>query len=262
MAQLIAKTLSIKELNIAQIDRMFEVFQKYYFNADRETFIKDLKDKDIVFLLLDSRDKSIQGFSTLKNIIVELKNKKYRTAFSGDTIIEKEYWGSGALGVAFLRYLLIQKCKNPFKPLYWFLISKGYKTYLLMANNFPVHYPRYERVTPQREESLMRAMGIALYQNRYDESRGLIRFEESAKKDALKEDVAPVTIDLLKNERISYFVKKNPQWARGDELACLAEMTLSMPVRYQIKIMQKKLKRSMTNSWSKVSQLLGLGTAR
>lgn len=262
MAQLISKTLKISELDCSQVDRMYEVFQKYYFNAEKETFKKDLAEKDVVFLLLDNKDKQIQGFSTLKNMVIELHGKKYTTAFSGDTIIEKEYWGSGALGVAFLRYLLQQKLKNPFKPLYWFLISKGYKTYLLMANNFPVHYPRFEKATPEREASLIKAMGEALYEHRYDEQRGLIRFEESAKKDALKEDVAPITIDLLKNDRISYFVKKNPEWARGDELACLAEMTFSMPIRYQMKILQKTLKRSMNQSWNKLTQLLGLGTAR
>ena len=33
------------------------------------------------------------------------------------------------------------RIKYPFNELYWLLISKGYKTYLLLANNYYVYYP-------------------------------------------------------------------------------------------------------------------------
>lgn len=256
MAKLKSLTIPVEALLDEHKERMFEIFQKYYANTSYETFLKDLSDKDIVFLLLDQKDQQIQGFSTLKNLKVSFENKIYHASFSGDTIIEKAYWGQGALGVAFLKYLLLQKLKNPFRPYYWFLISKGYKTYLLMANNFPVHYPRFEKETPRKEQDLIHSLGEVLYGSSYKKNLGLIRFDDSTQKDALKGDVAPITVDLLKNDRISYFVKKNPDWIKGDELACLAEMTLMMPIRYQMKIMTKGLRAS----WQKLSPLLGMGT--
>jgi hypothetical protein len=33
------------------------------------------------------------------------------------------------------------RVKYPFNEFYWLLISKGYKTYLLLANNYYVYYP-------------------------------------------------------------------------------------------------------------------------
>ncbi len=49
--------------------------------------------------------------------------------FSGDTIIEKEYWGNRALTCAMYRYIVSFKLRYPLVPVYWILISKGFKTY-------------------------------------------------------------------------------------------------------------------------------------
>ena len=66
--------------------------------------------------------------------------------------LNKQFWGSPALGIQFLIYLWKLKIKSITRPVYWFLISKGYKTYLLMANNFSEHYPRFEKSTPTFEK--------------------------------------------------------------------------------------------------------------
>jgi hypothetical protein len=257
MAKLISKTLSISKLAPKDVSRMFDIFQKYYANASMNVFEKDLKSKDVVFLLLDSKTQEIQGFSTLVNLNVEVEGKVYTAAFSGDTIIEKAYWGQGALGVAFLKYLFTQKLKNPFKPYYWFLISKGFKTYVLMANNFGTHYPRHEEQTPPKFKKIIGAMSRELYGDRFEEETGLIVFNNEDQKDALKDDVAPITLDMLKNDRISYFVKKNPDWIKGNELACLAEMTLTMPLYYQMKIIVKRFSKITDKAISKLAVILG-----
>jgi hypothetical protein len=103
---------------------MYEVLNKYYES-----------EKDAVILMRDSVENRIQGFSTILDVRMKIGGKTVVGAFSGDTIIERSYWGQGILGKAFLSYMLKQKLKNPFRTFYWFLISKGYKTYLLMANN-------------------------------------------------------------------------------------------------------------------------------
>lgn len=229
---------------------MFEVFSKYYLNTSFDQFMSDLSEKDVVFLLKDSASREIKGFSTLVNLYVDVDGQEQRGCFSGDTILEKEYWGQGTLGIAFLRYLFVQKLKNPFKPLYWFLISKGYKTYLLMANNFRNHYPRYERETPSKEKDVIKAFSKNLYGEFFDETTGVISFSKVSSKDCLKAEITPITKELLlKNDRIKYFANKNPGWEEGHELACVAEMTLGMPFYYQFKTMRKqwkKMKRSFS----------------
>ncbi len=250
--KLVSQTLPVCELRKKDTKAMFEVFSKYYLNTSFEQFMTDLSEKDVVFLLKDSDSREIKGFSTLVNLYVDVAGVEQRGCFSGDTILEKEYWGQGTLGIAFLRYLFVQKLKNPFKPLYWFLISKGYKTYLLMANNFRNHYPRYERVTPSKERDVIAAFSKTLYGDFFNEDSGVISFSKVSSKDCLKAEITPITKELLlKNDRIKYFATKNPGWEEGHELACVAEMTLGMPLYYQLKTIRKqwkKMKRSLSPS--------------
>lgn len=240
MKKLTFKTIKVSDLNLSQKNDMFEVFSKYYNNISKEAFEKDLNDKDIVFLLLDKQSLRIVGFSTLLNIFVKVNGKSIRGVFSGDTILEKQYWGNGTLGLAFLRYLFIQKLKNPFKPLYWYLISKGFKTYLMMANNFKNHFPRYEFETPSETKDLISAFSRELYPKNYCSQSGLLKFKGEESKDSLKGSVAPITKDMIKNHpRIKFFADKNSGWEKGDELCCLAKMELLLPLRYQVKVIKK-----------------------
>lgn len=160
-----------------------------------------------MILLRDKKSKLIQGFSTIlkSEIEVEIGAKKIKSKaiFSGDTILEKPYWGNPALGKAFLRYLWLEKVKAPFDPLYWFLISKGYKTYLLMANNFATHYPRFEQETPSDIQKII----IDFYKNRYGDEflhdKFLIKMAENSCR--LKENVAAITDQDRRHPRIAFF---------------------------------------------------------
>jgi hypothetical protein len=221
---------------------MYLLFCRYYSNVTLEQFYKDLNKKDYVFLLRDKSSLEVKGFSTIAELNVEYNGKNIRGFFSGDTVIDKDYWGQGTLGVNFLKFLFIQKLKKPFSPLYWFLISKGYKTYLLMANNFKEHYPRHEEKTPKDKKWIIDTFGRELYGKFYDSEKGLITYSkhEANIKDCLKSDVTPITSEmLLANDRIKYFSEQNPEWQSGDELACIAKMTFSMPFYYQYKVIKK-----------------------
>jgi hypothetical protein len=218
---------------IAEQDRamMFLLMRKYYADITSAQFERDLSEKDAVIILRDPAG-VIQGFSTLLNRMVKTSRGSVRTVFSGDTVVEKEYWGSKDLGVAFLKYLFLQKVKQPFQPLYWMLMSKGYKTYLLMANNFREHYPRYEERTPAHIQDIMNAFYGEKFGASYDARTGIITPHDCR----LREGVAAVTDELRRKvPRIEFFASKNPRWADGYELACIAEMTLFMPLYYSIK---------------------------
>jgi hypothetical protein len=244
MSKLIAKTFLVNSLKQSDINDMYKIFSNYYDNTNEDLFLSDLKNKDTVFLLLDKRTKDIKGFSTIKNIMIDLEGREVRGVFSGDTIIEKEYWGQGALGVAFLKYLFWQKIKKPLQPLYWFLICKGYKTYLLMANNFSEHYPRFEKETPDNDRHLIDSFSKSLFNEYYCEKSGVISAQKmkGIEKDCLKKEVCPISKDLIeKNKRVAFFINKNPDWSIGDELSCIAKMTFSMPFMYQLKFLKKSL---------------------
>ena len=57
-------------------------------------------------------------------------------------ILERRFWGYGGLQMAFAKHLLLAKIRTPGRRVYWFLISKGYKTYLLLARTFLGFLPR------------------------------------------------------------------------------------------------------------------------
>ncbi len=238
--KLISKTLNIKNLTSQNRDDMFNVFTKYYDNVSYDQFQADLSQKDAVFLLLDKATRAVKGFSTIVKLKVESNGKEVNGLFSGDTIIEKEYWGQGTLGKAFLKYLFIEKLKAPHKDLYWYLISKGFKTYLLMANNYDEYYPRFDLKTPKDKKNIIDQFSQALYSN-YDAQKGLILASGFKKeKDKLKDFVSPINQELIENNpKIAHFAKLNPEWMEGDELACIAKMTLSMPFKYQAKLIKK-----------------------
>ena len=250
MKKLRATARRIRELQATEIDTMFALFTKYYENVSRSQFIADLNKKDHVFLLKDTHSFDIKGFSTLVSLSAQVNGRCVRAFFSGDTVVDREYWGQGTLGVAFLFFLFLHKLRHPFQPLYWFLISKGYKTYLLMANNFAVHYPRYEKPTPPEMQALIDTFSTHLYGQHYQTERGVISFTASqdSVKDTLRQHITPITPELLKNPRIAFFQARNPGWVQGDELACIARMTLSMPFYYQFKHIWKRLARTAGRS--------------
>ncbi len=232
-ATVFAEVKSIGKLSSLEIERMYTIFSKYYVNHNRNQFTLDLSEKDHVILLRDTKENTIQGFSTL--LRVDLKPYGFNSLgiYSGDTVLEKEYWGNKALGVAFLKYLWSEKAKNPLRPVYWFLISKGYKTYLLMANNFKTHFPRHDVATPNKFKALMDSFYGKRFPKHYKANLGTIEFDSQAC--CLKESVAEISKVLFENKKIQFFANKNSQWSKGDELACVAEMTLIMPLQYLIK---------------------------
>jgi hypothetical protein len=233
-----AEIVSSDRLDAADKARMFELMRQYYDGVTEDRFLLDLSNKHAVIVLRDEVEKNIRGFSTLRMVHARLGNKRLRGVFSGDTVIEKRYWGQRALGKAFLRFLFLEKLKHPLEPLYWLLISKGYKTYLMMANNFSEHYPRFERPTPARKRAIMDAFYMELYPSNYDPETGLIKF--SAEQGCLKSGVAGISKGLLaSNRRIAFFQKANPHWSRGVELACIARMSLFMPFYYALKVVAK-----------------------
>ena len=230
MSKLSARTVKVSDVDDALRARLFEVFHAIYDATSRERFEKDFAAKDHV-ILLSSSDGVARGFSTLKTLTLDVDGRAVRGVFSGDTVIEEGFWGGGALGVEFLKYLFKRKFERPFQPLYWFLISKGYKTYLLMANNFTVHWPRYEKTTPDDAKGIMNAFAGALFGDAYDAETGLVRFDVS--QGHLKGGIADID-DALRDRspRVRFFEDQNPDWRDGTELVCLAEMRASMPFTY------------------------------
>lgn len=238
--RLSAKTVKITHLNERQIVDMFHLFELFYDDVSFDRFKNDLKNKSRVILMFN-REKIIKGFSTLHEFDLPLNNKNYRILYSGDTIIAPEHWGTSVLTLAFLKHMIKLKIKYPTRPVWWFLISKGYKTYLLLANNFINYYPRFDKDTPIEHQNLLKELSNKLYPNKYNEKTGVIEFGQG-EHEKLKETVAPITDELKqKYPKIKFFEEKNPNWKIGYELSCIGEVDPKLALIHPLKLIKKMI---------------------
>lgn len=236
-----ARVVPVSTLTADDVDQMWRVFERYYENVDRARFQRDLIAKDDVIVLREP-DGTLRGFSTLKNLTVEHEGHQHRAVFSGDTVVEREFWGDRSLGIAFLLYLARKRLAHPLSPLWWILITKGYKTYLLMANNFREFWPRHDQPTPATSAALIDALATHLFPDDWRRDLGVVRF--STPMGQVRGGVAEITEDLRRSSaHAAFFEFANPGWRAGDELFCVARMDWTMPITYAFKAGRLKWRR-------------------
>jgi len=216
------KITNVQVLTEAQKDQMFLLMEAYYGNSKRNDFDRDLKEKNWVLLLTEEDSGNIAGFSTQMLIPFQQNGQEVLVLFSGDTIISKEHWGSMALSLCFGELMLKLLDEYPDSLLYWMLISKGLRTYKYLPTFFIDYYPCYDKETPKFILELMRYLGEMKYPGAYDESRGIIE----AKSDGqfLKQEFQPEANPKKPHE--VFFYKANPGYNKGDELFCLAQLSM------------------------------------
>ena len=208
----------VADLSEKQVHHMLRIMQAYYHNVSRDQFLKDLEEKDLVILLWEND--CIRGFSTQMLFDHEVEGHWIRVIFSGDTIIEKNCWGSLALPVAWGRMMLSILSGYPDREVYWLLTSKGYKTYRFLPVFFREFYPSCMKETPAFEKVLLCSLGRRKFGDRFDLESWIIRASEGAQ--YLRSGVADITEARRKDKHVAFFEKANPGHTGGDELVCIA----------------------------------------
>lgn len=239
---LAASLVPVDRLERAERDAMWGLFASYYDAVCPEKFERDLADKRHVFLLRARSDGSVQGFSTITTFERTVQGRRVVGIFSGDTIVAKEHWSQTALQRAFFVYVMKVKLRHPLVPVYWFLISKGYKTYLLLARNFPEYWPRWERPTPAWQTAVLDDFARERYPAAWQPDLGLLRFARCEGR--LKGDVARIDARARSLPEVRFFEARNPGHADGDELCCLGRVDARLGVSYTCKLARKALDRA------------------
>lgn len=215
--------VQVGAISSQQRETMFALMQRYYDNISRHTFESDLAEKQWVILLRDRADESIRGFSTQMLLNSKLGGQTITALFSGDTIVERECWGDAALSHVWGRLALSLIDTMPDEPLYWFLISKGYRTYRFLPVFFHEFYPRYDAPTPVVMRQAMDAIAIGKFGSLYDAARGIVR--SHCGKDRLRSGIGHLTVQRLRDPHVRFFAQRNPHYADGEELCCVAPLT-------------------------------------
>src|SRR5258706_70368 len=134
-------------LSLSDRRTLYELLERHYEHVSWMQFEADVAEKDAVIVLRDASGLAC-GFSTQKVMHVTVDGLAVRAIFSGDTIIDPSHWGEQELGRAWCRYVGQVRAADPEPPLYWFLISKGYRTYLYLPVFFKKYYPACAWPTP------------------------------------------------------------------------------------------------------------------
>ena len=196
-------------------DTLYGLMNRHYDRVDRDSFDADLNEKDGAIVLKDDLDE-VRGFSTYRFIATKFAGRRIKVLFSGDTIIDRAFWGDSALFRTFGK-LLYSTMDND-ADLYWFLISKGVRTYQMLPLFFKRFYPSVTEETPDEIDKLIQYLVELKYPGSYD--RGVIKTDTYS----LKESMADIPANKSMNRHVRFFLEKNPGWRTGDELACLTEL--------------------------------------
>lgn len=198
------------------------LYERFYAGCSQERFLSDLDEKNTVLLLHDVQS-ALQGFTTMRWWEREFAGASVRVLFSGDTIIDRAYWGTQALAFNWLRFAGALKRDNPDIPLYWFLIVKGQRTYRYLpafARNF---IPHWSDSAPPAWQRLLSELAHERFADEYDPVAGVVRFKRSMG------HLAPQWATVSRRERlrpeVRFFLERNPGYACGDELVCLCELS-------------------------------------
>lgn len=221
MSDVFSETFAPRTVGPATRRRMFDLMAKVYDAVDEATFISDLEEKD--FVILTTCDDAVVGFTTgiVRSSLVQ--GRPVRHVFSGDTVISPEHWGPGHFFPLWFNLMGRIKAAEPEIPLYWFLVAKGHRTYRFMTGFFRTYIPRPEAKRDAFLAAVRDTLSHEKFGSYYDPATGLIDFGES--KGHLVPELQDASELAAGNRRVRDFMSLNPDYGRGVELACVAELS-------------------------------------
>jgi hypothetical protein len=214
--------LPIREVSPARRGEMFALMARYYENVRRSDFETDLAEKDWVIELTDPQSGRLCGFSTQMVFPAEVGGRTVFALFSGDTIVDAAYRRKNPLAGLWGRFALRLAERFPPERSFWFLISKGYKTYRFLPVFFRSFFPRFGAATPDEIRQLIDALGRRKFARHYDAANGIVRADPDGCR--LRPGAADVTSRRLRDPHVRFFCERNPGHSDGDELCCIAAL--------------------------------------
>ncbi len=193
-----------------------------HFEGDAQQFERDLAEKNWVVVVEDERGR-VAGFSTLLVERLERPEGALTLVSSGDTIMAREAWNSPILSRTWIDAVLRLHALHGAGRLLWLLLVSGYRTYRFLPVFLREFYPRFDRPTPAPVLRELQTLAHRRFGACYDAQAGLVRFPRPG---ALRAELCEVPAERRRDPHVEFFLTANPGHARGDELVCLAELSL------------------------------------
>jgi hypothetical protein len=200
-------------------EAMFDLLRMHFAGVDRATFEADLGEKNFAILLEDESG-ALRGFSTLL-VYTSRVRPDITVVYSGDTIVERGWWGSPALPLTWLRAVRSITPQYGGREVWWLLLTSGFRTYRFLPVFFRRFSPRDDDGEAGGDLDLLEALASERFGNRYDSRTGIVRL---ANPQTLVPELLEVPEGRTTDPDIAFFLGRNPGFVRGDEFACLAQI--------------------------------------
>jgi hypothetical protein len=214
--------ISRDALTREQCDEMYHLLDRYFEGVSRSQFESDLAQKNWVIDV--RRDQRLVGFTTLRVVTSHFGRELITVIYSGDTIVAPEAWGTPALARAWIAGVNRIRQEHPERRCFWLLLTSGFRTYRFLPVFWREFYPRYDAATPENMRQLLGHLAVEGYGEYFDHTDGLVRFPRPQR---LRSTLAAIPDGRCANPHIRFFLERNPGHARGDELACVTEISES-----------------------------------
>jgi len=201
-------------------DAMFRLLTSHFAGVDRASFEHDLRGKSAV-ILLEDQERALRGFSTLLAYPTAAAGRLVTIVYSGDTIVERAYWGSPVLARTWIQAVGQLVAGDDSQEVYWLLLTSGFRTYRFLPVFYESFYPRFDEPTPEPTQALLDAIAAERFGECYDAAAGLVRF---ARPQVLADDLLEVPDGRVSDPHVRFFLERNPGFVTGDELVCLTRI--------------------------------------
>jgi hypothetical protein len=213
-------TMSIQRqsrISAEEEEQLFQLHARFFQNLDQDVFHADLREKDWVITVSDGQD--LVAFSTIRLYSETADGRSVRILFSGDTIVHPEYWSRNLLVPPFGAFLARLMEERSGEEIYWFLITKGYRTFMFLPVFFRQFVPALENEAPQGWKRILDTVARRRFPDCYDPCTGIV--SHCGQRDFLVPELMEVPESRRDGRWVRFFLERNPGYVRGDELCCL-----------------------------------------
>lgn len=198
---------------------MFALLDEHFEGVSRAQFDVDLAEKNWIVLVEDGE--TLFGFSTLLVYPTTASGQAMTVVCSGDTIVSPAAWRSMAFPRTWIHSVYKLDEFYPRARLIWLLLTSGYRTYRLLPVFWREFYPRFDRPTPPEWLDLLVELARQRFGAQFFPAKGIVRFARPQK---LRGQLALVPPGRTADADIRFFLERNPGFAMGDELVCIADL--------------------------------------
>ena len=201
--------------------KMLALFRRHFRGVSLDDFERDLQAKDYVLLLFDDIGE-LAGFTSFAHETVVHAGVTRGVIYSGDTLMSPTAWGSSVLMPAWIRSVHEVHAAHSRGPLWWLLLTSGYRTYRFLPVLFEEFWPCHSKSTPAGQRTLLETLARHRYGADFDSETGLVRF---ARPQRLRGELSGVPSARLHCPHVRFFERSNPGHSAGDELVCITDLS-------------------------------------